>query len=173
VGLFLGTAIHDTSQVAAAGLMYQLYYDSPMTLEVAATTKLVRNLFMGLVIPFMAVTYQRRHAVVASAKVPIFWLKWSQWIPPFLIGFFALALLRSIGDIGQKPFGILPPEFWESIISFSGAVSIFFLTTAIAAVGLGTNLTKLKALGWKALCIGFSAAFIVGGASYSLVTLLY
>ena len=97
----------------------------------------------------MAVTYQRRHAVVASAKVPIYWLKWSQWIPPFLIGFFALALLRSIGDIGQKPFGILPPEFWESIISFSGAVSIFFLTTAIAAVGLGTNLSKLKALGME------------------------
>lgn len=173
VGLFLGTSIHDTSQVAAAGLMYQLYYDSPLTLEVAATTKLVRNIFMGLVIPIIAVTYQRRHAVVASAKVPIYWLKWSQWIPPFLIGFLALALLRSIGDIGDKPFGILPPESWKSIISYSGTISIFFLSTAIAAVGLGTNLSKLKALGWKALCIGFCAAFIVGGASYALVTLLY
>ena len=38
VGLFLGTAIHDTSQVAGAGLMYQLYYDSPLTLADDAET---------------------------------------------------------------------------------------------------------------------------------------
>ena len=149
VGLFLGTAIHDTSQVAAAGLMYQLYYDSPLTLEVAATTKLVRNIFMGLVIPIMAVTYQRRHAVVASAKVPIFWLKWSQWIPPFLIGFFALALLRSIGDIGQEPFGILPPEFWESLISLSGAVSIFFLFHRYRRGRTWNQLIQIKGTGME------------------------
>ena len=57
IDLFLGTAIHDASQVAGAGLMYQLYFDAPQALEVAATTKLVRNLFMGAVIPFMAVIY--------------------------------------------------------------------------------------------------------------------
>lgn len=110
IGLFLGTAIHDTSQVAGVALMYQLYYDSPVTLEIAATTKLVRNLFMGLVIPIMALVHYKRQAVVSTAKVPIPWLKWSQWIPTFLIGFIALAAFRSIGDLGSKPFGLLHPE---------------------------------------------------------------
>lgn len=173
VGLFLGTAIHDTSQVAGAGLMYQLYYDSPLTLEVAATTKLLRNIFMGIVIPVMAVSFQRRRAVVKTAKLPVPWLKWSQSVPMFLVGFLALAALRSIGDIGQKPFGFLQTESWSAFISFTSTLSIFMLTTAIASVGLGTNISKLKILGWKPLFIGFSAAFIVGGVSYALVTLLY
>lgn len=173
VGLFLGTAIHDTSQVAGAGLMYQLYYDSPATLEVAATTKLLRNVFMGVVIPVMAVAYQRRQAVVKSAKVSIPWLKWSESVPMFLIGFIALAVIRSIGDMGENPFGLLQTETWIAFISFSSSASIFLLTTAIAAVGLGTNVTKLKVLGWEPLFIGFSAAILVGGVSYILVTLLY
>lgn len=173
VGLFLGTAIHDTSQVAGAGLMYQLYYDSPLSLEVAATTKLVRNVFMGVVIPILAMTYQRRNAVVKSAKRPIPWLNWSQSVPMFLVGFVALAAVRSIGDIGGKPFGIIPIETWKEFLSFASSVSIFLLTTAIAAVGLGTNITKLKALGWKPLFIGLAAAILVGATSYVLVTLLY
>lgn len=173
IGLFLGTAIHDTSQVAGAGLMYQLYYDSPATLEVAATTKLVRNVFMGLVIPVLAVTCQRRNAAQKAAKLPMPWLKWSQSVPLFLVGFVALAVVRSIGDFGEKPLGFLEVETWDAFLSFNSSVSIFLLTTAIAAVGLGTNMTKLKVLGWKPLLIGFSAAFLVGGASYALVSLLY
>jgi len=172
VGFFLGTAIHDTSQVAGAGLMYQLYYDSPLTLEVAATTKLVRNIFMGIIIPIMAVTYQRR-AVRNSSKPTIPWLKWGQSVPLFLIGFLAMAAIRSIGDVGEKPFGLLHNETWTRFISFCSDVSIFMLITAIAAIGLGTNISKLKDLGWKPLFIGFSAAFLVGTVSYILVKLLY
>ena len=87
--------------------MYQLYYDAPATLEVAAKTKLVRNIFMGIVIPVMAVAYQRRRSAVNSAKLPIPWLRWSQSVPMFLIGFIGLAVVRSIGDLGEKPIGIL------------------------------------------------------------------
>ncbi len=123
--------------------MYQLYYDSPVTLEVAATTKLVRNIFMGLVIPILAVSYHRKHRVVQSSKVTVPWLKWSQWVPPFLIGFLVLAIIRSIGDLGGLPFGFLSPE------------------------------SKLVVLGWKPLFIGCSAALIVGVVSYVLVALLY
>src|SRR3954469_21177878 len=58
-GLFLGTAIHDTAQVAGAGLMYREQYDAPAALETAAVVKLVRNLFMAGVIPLMALLYRR------------------------------------------------------------------------------------------------------------------
>src|SRR5262249_31541148 len=42
-GIFLGTAIHDTAQVAGAGLMYQQQFAAPAALDTATVTKLVRN----------------------------------------------------------------------------------------------------------------------------------
>ena len=46
VGLFLGTSIHETSQVAAAGLIYEQQFNSPETLNIATVTKLIRNTFL-------------------------------------------------------------------------------------------------------------------------------
>ena len=45
IGLFLGTSIHETAQVAAAGLIYDQQFNSPETLNVATVTKLIRNTF--------------------------------------------------------------------------------------------------------------------------------
>ena len=42
-GLFLGTAIHETSQVAAAGLIYDQQFDSPETLNIATVTLFFRK----------------------------------------------------------------------------------------------------------------------------------
>src|SRR5205823_10509226 len=58
-GVFLGTAIHDTAQVAGAGLIYQQQFDAPDALTAATVTKLVRNTCMAAVIPLMAVLYAR------------------------------------------------------------------------------------------------------------------
>lgn len=54
-GLFLGTAIHETAQVAGAGLVYQQYYNDPQALDVATVAKLVRNLGMLIVILLMSI----------------------------------------------------------------------------------------------------------------------
>ena len=43
-GFFLGTAIHDTAQVAGAGMLYLQQYGAPEALDTATVTKLVRNL---------------------------------------------------------------------------------------------------------------------------------
>ena len=53
-GLFLGTAIHDTSQVTGAALIFADVFSLPRGVDVATVTKLVRNVFMAFVIPFMA-----------------------------------------------------------------------------------------------------------------------
>src|SRR5262249_46252503 len=52
-GLFLGVSIHDTAQVAGAGLMYSKQYDVPAALDAATVTKLTRNLCMIAVIPLV------------------------------------------------------------------------------------------------------------------------
>src|SRR5688500_13650404 len=60
VGLFLGTAIHDTSQVVGAALTYRQMYDDDVVLRVATVTKLTRNLFLAAVIPLLAWMHMRK-----------------------------------------------------------------------------------------------------------------
>ena len=167
-GYFLGTAIHDTSQVAGAGLMYEMQFDSPEALDVAATTKLVRNVCMGLVIPLMAILHHRK-TTVAKASKKMRWLKWSQFVPLFVIGFVVLAAVRSIGDVGETPFGFVSPETWSQLLAYSQQISVFCLTAAMAAVGLGTSFWQLRNLGWKPFGMGFAAAVLVGCVSASLI----
>jgi uncharacterized integral membrane protein (TIGR00698 family) len=62
VGLFLGTSIHETAQVAGAGLIYDQSFNvttSPSVADIAIVSKLVRNVLMVAVIP--AVTYVYVH----------------------------------------------------------------------------------------------------------------
>jgi uncharacterized integral membrane protein (TIGR00698 family) len=168
IGIFLGTAIHDTSQVAGAALMYQQHYDAPTALDVAATTKLMRNVLMGVVIPLMAVLHHRRmlSQPVHQRRTR---LKWSQCIPLFVVVFVALAGLRSLGDLGSRPFGLLDRDSWGATLAVSKGISVGCLTIAMGAVGLGTSFAQLKTLGWKPLGVGLAAALLVGGLSVVLI----
>ncbi len=60
VGMFLGTSVHETAQVVGAAQIYTDIFSQPVVLDVATITKLVRNVFMAGVIPFMAFYYARR-----------------------------------------------------------------------------------------------------------------
>ncbi len=60
---------------------------------------------------------------------------------------------------------------WASLISQANAGANWCLILAMAAVGLGTGLAKLKNLGIKPFCVGFTAAILVGGVSTILVKL--
>lgn len=166
-GLFLGTAVHETAQVAGAGLVYQQYFDDPRALDVATVTKLVRNLSMLLVIPLMAVLYHRRSTEGGQAP------KWYTMIPLFIVGFAAMSGLRTLGDLGEKPFGILEPGQWKSIVGFVKQVATWCLAIAMAAVGLGTSIKGLRQIGLKPLAVGLFSALLVGLVSFVLVAAIY
>ncbi len=166
-GLFLGTAVHETAQVAGAGLVYQEYFGDPQALDVATVTKLVRNLSMLVVIPAMAVFYHRRSAEGGAAP------KWYTMVPLFIVGFAAMSLLRTVGDIGERPFGLLDPAQWKSIVAFVKQAANYCLAIAMAAVGLGTSIKGLRAIGPKPLAVGLFSALLVGIVSFALVSLLY
>ncbi|MGH8020079.1 MAG: YeiH family protein [Opitutaceae bacterium] len=170
-GFFLGAAIHDTSQVAGAGLMYQLRYDAPVALDVATTTKLVRNLCMGAVIPLMAVWARKRTGMLDDGPATTRRLGWSQWVPLFVVGFVVMAALRSVGDLGDRAFGLVERSTWERVLQSAASTSVFFLTLAMASVGLGTNLTQFRKLGWKPLGVGLAAAVVAGLVSVALIRL--
>jgi uncharacterized integral membrane protein (TIGR00698 family) len=168
-GFFLGTAIHDTAQVAGAGLLYAQQYAAPETLDTATVTKLVRNLFMVAVIPIVTILYHRSGAEPTATRKPTL----SQMVPLFVFGFVAMALLRTLGDLGNAPFaGFVSHAQWESCIAFITALSSWCLTMAMASVGLGTNLKRLRGLGLKPIAAGLAAALIVGVIAAGLIHLL-
>jgi uncharacterized integral membrane protein (TIGR00698 family) len=164
VGLFLGTAIHDTAQVAGAGMVYLAQFGTPEVLDSATVTKLQRNMFMLAVIPLMAFhTRKARPAASLGAQM-------KAAIPLFVFGFLAMSLLRTLGDIGQRPFGLLSQEAWSGLIGIATQTATLCLAVAMAAVGLGTSFAKLRGLGLKPLAVGLAAATLVGLVSYVLVS---
>lgn len=166
-GVFLGSAVHDTSQVAGAGMVYADYFHAPQALDVATVTKLERNLSMLVVIPLMAILYHRK-ASTGTAPPP-----WWTMVPLFVVGFAAMSLLRTIGDLGDRPFGLLSPAQWHDFIKLAKEVVNYCLAIAMAGVGLGTSIKGLRSIGLKPLALGLVSALIVGLVSASLVTLLY
>ncbi|MEJ2534931.1 MAG: putative sulfate exporter family transporter [Gammaproteobacteria bacterium] len=166
-GLFLGTAVHETAQVAGAGLVYQEYYAEPAALDVATVAKLVRNLGMLVVIPLMCVLYHRRHSDGGERPA------WYTMVPLFIVGFAAMSLLRTVGDLGDKPFGVMSVEQWQWFVAHTKDLAELSLGVAMAAVGLGTRLADLVAIGLKPLAVGLFSALLVGAVSVSLISLLY
>ena len=156
-GLFLGTAIHETSQVAAAGLIYDQQFNSPETLNVATVTKLIRNTFLVIMIPLFAFLYNRGEIKDKNYSIlSIF--------PYFVLGFIGMIIVRNIGDqfftIENSNY-----EFWKSIIEYIKILATVFLTMAMAAVGISINLSDLKSMGYKPFVVGLIAAVTVGAIS--------
>lgn len=176
-GTFLGTAIHDTSQVAGAGLAYTQQYKTDSAMKTAITVKLVRNLSMSVIIPLMAILYRRREVANASAKEGLAkkgtGQKWHQVVPLFVVAFVVMACIRSLGDSGGgKAFGLLPREQWKLVDTSAKFCAPWLLATALGAVGLGTGLARLRRLGLKPFSVGLAAALSVGAVSFALIKLL-
>ena len=150
-GLFLGTAIHETSQVAAAGLIYDQQFNSPETLNIATITKLIRNTFLIVMIPLFAFLYNRGQVKEKGYSI-------LKIFPYFVLGFIGMIVLRNVGD---EVFSINNSSWIETInlIKFSSKI---FLTMAMAAIGLSTNLKDILNMGYKPFVVGFVSMLTVG-----------
>ena len=167
VGLFLGTAIHETAQVAGAGLIYGQLYGSEEVLNVATTTKLIRNTSMALVVPILAYTYYKKEQAITTQKKQF---RIIQAFPLFILGFVFFSFLRSVGDFSLQynnaVFGFFSLGVWKLIIKNIKHLAEIFLTIAMAGVGLNTSLKQLAGLGIKPFYVGLIAALSVGFASF-------
>ncbi len=152
VGLFLGTSIHETSQVAAAGLIYDQQFNSPETLNIATVTKLIRNTFLVIMIPLFAFLYNRGQSKEKNYSI-------IKIFPYFVLGFVGMIILRNFGDhFFINTFN----SNWENSIEIIKSSSKVFLTMAMAAIGLSTNLKDIRAMGYKPFIVGFIAMITVG-----------
>lgn len=152
VGLFLGTSIHETSQVAAAGLIYDQQFNSPETLNIATVTKLIRNSFLIVMIPLFAFLYNR--GLTREKNYSIINI-----FPYFVLGFVGMIILRNVGD---QVFIKNNNDFWIETIDFIKFFSKVFLTMAMAAIGLSTNLKEIRNMGYKPFIVGFIGMLTVG-----------
>ena len=159
-GLFLGTSIHETSQVAAAGLIYDQQFNSPETLDVATVTKLIRNTFLVILIPLFAFLYNRGELKSQNYSI-------LNIFPYFVLGFIGMIIVRNLGD-QLFPLSSDKHEMWINLIGYLKTLATVFLTMAMAAVGISINLGELKSMGYKPFVVGLIAAVTVG-----IISLIY
>jgi uncharacterized integral membrane protein (TIGR00698 family) len=159
-GIFLGTAIHDTSQVIGAALIYSQQAAAPAALAAASVAKLLRNLSIAVLIPAGAWLARRQaqdepaEAGEPAARPPL--------VPFFVLGFLAFIVLRTVGDqLWHAPL-------WQALINTGYTASDLFLTCGMTAVGLSVAFTDMWRIGWRPLAAGFAVATLVGGCSLLL-----
>ena len=175
VGYFLGTAVHDTSQVTGSALLYSEIFDQPLALEIAVITKLFRNTCMIFVLPLIAYytsiygeNFQGESKTESQKKLTL-----KRYFPAFIIWFLLLATLRSLGDFSldttEKVFGGISEENWKEFGETLKTITVQLLIIALASIGLNTRFTNLKKLGLKPFAAGCFAASTVGLVSYFLI----
>ncbi len=132
-GLWIGTSVNDTSSVVAAG-----YAFSDAAGSLATIVKLTRTLFIvPIVLAFSWIYARKEPQSEHTTKVDI-----GKIFPWFILGFIAVVGIRSTGFV---------PDNIVSGISF---LSKFFLSMALAAIGLKTSLKEVAGVGIKPMIAG-------------------
>lgn len=138
-GMWAGTAINDTSSVVAAGQTWSLAHGNDIALNYATIIKLTRTL---AIIPItLALAIYRSSKKKTSSDNNFSFVK----IFPWFIVFFLLASVIST-------FLPLPASVAKSL----STLGKFFITLAMVAIGLKTDIVKLIKTGGKPILLGLS-----------------
>ena len=147
MGIYTGATVHELAGVLAAG--------NAMGAEVASTAVITKLLRVFMLEPWIIVLFylgigQSKSAAAASTSAGA---TKGKGVPWFAFGFVGVATVDSIWGI---PAGLQA--------AFTTA-SACFLASAMAALGLDTDLVKVKSLGWRpiALASALWANLLVGG----------
>lgn len=147
-GVFLGGTIHDVAQVVGAGFSI-----SEQTGDTATLVKLIRVAMLApivLVASIMIRTFAE--ADPDGGRPPL--------LPSFVVGFLVLA--------GLSSFGLIPPAVTELM----SQASRWLLLTAIAAVGMKTNLKQVLSVGGAAIALIVVETLFIAGVILTGITFL-
>ena len=129
-GVMLGATIHDVAQVVGSG-----YAVSEPTGNTAVIVKLFRVFLLFPVVLVIGWSFARRSVTSEAARIPF---------PTFALVFVALCVLNSIA-----PSWVAVAPVFAQIKAPLIEASTWGLLIAIAALGLGTSLPAIAALGWR------------------------
>ena len=143
-GVMLGATIHDVAQVVGSG-----YAVSEQAGNTAVIVKLFRVLLLFPVVVIIGWVFARRAVAAEVGKIPI---------PVFALVFVAFCVLNSIAaalPAIATTFAHIKAPLIEA--------STWGLLIAIGALGLGTSVSAIAALGWRhvATVIGTTVVILV------------
>lgn len=136
-GLWVGTAVNDTSSVVAAG-----YAFSEFAGNTAVIVKLTRTLFIIPYVLIFSIITERLEARAENGNGRIS-VNFRKIFPYFIILFLVVVALRSTG--------IIPND----LIPALSKTSKFCMVMALSAIGLKTSFKDIKNIGFKPMILGF------------------
>jgi uncharacterized integral membrane protein (TIGR00698 family) len=149
-GLWSGASIHEIAQVVAAA--FQAGTDAG---NYGTIAKLTRVTMLAPVVITLGLLASRKRRdlgeAAARGKAPI---------PYFVLGFIALVVVNSVLTV--------PPEIKAWIV----VSTTFLLSLALAAMGLETDIRKLRAKGFRPLLLGAAAWLFIALFSLALIKLM-
>ncbi len=146
-GLWAGTAVNDTSSVVAAGFAY-----SEAAGDFATMVKLTRTLSIipvTLIFAFINTKIKQKQLAVNGGTAETKKVNFLSFLPWFILGFIALAIINSVG--------IIP----AAVSSAAKYISKFLMVAALAAIGLNTNLKDMVKSGARPMLHGFIISALV------------
>ncbi|MBL3699948.1 YeiH family protein [Leucobacter luti] len=149
-GLFAGTAVNDTSSVVAAASVF-----SASALGFAVVVKLVRTLMIIPISIGLAVMEGRRSGE-GERFTPRRVLRLVPW---FLVGFLVVATLTSLGAVPAAAADLLTQ------------VSVFLVATALAGIGMSTDLRAIRTAGLRPLLLGGILSVLVASTTLGVMAL--
>ena len=147
-GIFFGAAIHDVTQVVAAGAMV-----SPEATTTATATKLVRVACLApaaVLIGLWAARAKLREPKGASPPI----------LPLFLVGFVAMAIVANSGWVGARALAVLSDA------------ATFCLVAATAGLGLKTSVRQLAGAGWRPVAAITAQTLLIGAYALGAIWVL-
>jgi len=148
-GLWTGASIHEIAQVVAAAFQGGQSSGEFGTIAKLSRVMLLAPMVIGL--GLMAARHGKAYREKAPDKVPMPW---------FLVGFLVLVAVNSVITIPPAPKAIMV------------TATTVLLTMSLAAMGLETDIAKLKAKGLKPLILGAAASLFIAGLSLVLIKLV-
>jgi uncharacterized membrane protein YadS len=82
-----------------------------------------------------------------------------------------MSALRTAGDAGERPLGVLDEDTWRQSVVATQAVAEYCLLIAMASVGLTSRFAGIREIGPRPFVLGLFAAALVGGLSLVLILL--
>ncbi|MGI6176042.1 MAG: YeiH family protein [Christensenellales bacterium] len=138
-GLWVGTAVNDTSSVVAAG-----YGFSEAAGSFAVIVKLTRTLFIVPIVLIFSYVYARKKLRSAQLSGPEKKVRIAAVFPWFVLLF--------LGMVAVKSTGFVP----ENVVTGVSFLSKLLMVMALAAIGLKTSVQEVKGVGLKPMLLGVS-----------------
>lgn len=146
-GMWAGGSIHEIAQVVAAGGII-----GTGALTMAVIVKLARVLLLAPVIATLSIRQRRASRTAGEEAVRG---KLPPIVPPFIIGFLAMVLVRS--------FITLP----DVVVSAGSIVQTVLLAAAMFGLGLGVKVKTLRKVGFRPFLLAAASTVLVAGLAWA------